>query len=120
MVPTGVKYAHPVVKNYVIGANDEPNGHGTIAIKWDELDQALEGLEDRIEAQKLRALLRISNIYVGDAVANLLMIEAVLRDTDQSIDTFSSMYQEFPNKMFKAHVANRTSFLTTWDESRLT
>ena len=35
MVPTGVKYAHPVVQNFTIGANDEPNGHGTICIKWD-------------------------------------------------------------------------------------
>ena len=119
MVPTGVKNAHPVVQNFAIGANDEPNGHGTICLKWDELDRALDGLEDRIEAQKLRALLRISNVYVGDAIANLLMIEAVLRDTDQSIDTFSSLYQEFPNKMYKATVANRTSFQTTWDESRL-
>ena len=30
------------------------------------------------------------------------------------------MYQEFPNKMFKAVVADRTSFKTQWDESRLT
>ena len=35
MVPTGVKNAHPVVQKYVIGANDEPNGHGTICVKWD-------------------------------------------------------------------------------------
>ena len=30
MVPTGVKNAHPVTQKFVIGANDEPNGHGTI------------------------------------------------------------------------------------------
>mmetsp|Transcript_1344 Transcript_1344/g.2168 ORF Transcript_1344/g.2168 Transcript_1344/m.2168 type:complete len:126 (+) Transcript_1344:1104-1481(+) len=120
MVPTGVKNAHPVVQRFVVGANDEPNGHGTICVKWDELDKALEGLEDRIEAQKLRAFLRMSNIYVGDAISNLLMIEAVLRDTDQSIDTFSDMYQEYPNKMYKAVVASRTSFKTTWDEATLT
>ena len=46
MVPTGVKNAHPVVQQYVIGANDEPNGHGTICVKWDQLDQALAGKED--------------------------------------------------------------------------
>ena len=119
MVPTGVKNAHPVVQQFVIGANDEPNGHGTICVKWDELDRLLEGLEDRIEAQKLRAFLKISNIYVGDAISNLLMIEAVLRDLDQSIDTFSSMYQEYPNKMYKAVVANRTVFKTTWNEATL-
>lgn len=35
MVPTGVKNAHPVVQQFVVGANDEPNGHGTICVKWD-------------------------------------------------------------------------------------
>ena len=119
MVPTGVKNAHPVVQTFVIGANDEPNGHGTICVKWDQLNQALEGKEDMIEAKKLRALLRISNVYVGDAISNLLMIEAVLRDRDWSIDTFSEMYQEFPNKMYKAVVENRVNFKTQWDESRL-
>lgn len=47
------------------------------------------------------------------------MIEAVLRDRDWSVDTFSSMYEEFPNKMYKAVVADRTKFKTQWDESRL-
>ena len=92
MVPTGVKNAHPVVQKYVIGANDEPNGHGTICVKWDQLDAALTGKEDKIEAKKLRAFLKMTNVYVGDAIANLLMIEAVLRDQDWSIDMFSEMY----------------------------
>jgi hypothetical protein len=37
-VPTGVKNAHPVVQQYVIGVNDEPNGHGTIFVNWERLD----------------------------------------------------------------------------------
>lgn len=119
MVPTGVKNAHPVVQKYVIGANDEPNGHGTICVKWDELKEALKGKEDQMAARKLKALLRISNIYVGDAIANLLMIEAVLRDMNYSIQDFSKLYQEYPSKMFKAVVNDRTAFKTTWDETRL-
>ena len=35
MVATGVKNAHPVVQKYVIGANAEPNGHGTIYVNWE-------------------------------------------------------------------------------------
>ena len=119
MVPTGVKNAHPEVQKYVIGANDEPNGHGTICVKWDLLNQALQGKEDTIEAKKLKALLKISNLYVGDAISNMLMIEAVLRDRDFSIDMLSSQYEEYPNRMYKAVVVDRTSFKTTWDESRL-
>ena len=45
-VPTGVKNAEPVVHQYTIGANDEPNGHGTICIKWDKLNKALAGKEN--------------------------------------------------------------------------
>ena len=45
-VPSGVKNAEPVVHQYIIGASDEPNGHGTICIKWDKLNLALAGKED--------------------------------------------------------------------------
>ncbi len=122
LVPTGVKHAHPVVQTYDIGANDEPNGHGTICYKMSQLNAILDSLENPqcLDARKLRAFLRISNIYVGDAIANLLTIEAVLRDKDSSIDTFSSMYWEQPSKMYKAVVSNRNNFKTQWDESRLT
>lgn len=34
-VPTGVKYTKPVIKDYVISASVEPNGHGSIFVKWD-------------------------------------------------------------------------------------
>ena len=63
--------------------------------------------------------MKISNLYVGDAISNMLMIEAVLRDRDYSIDMLSSQYEEYPNRMYKAVVVDRTSFKTTWDESRL-
>ena len=70
--------------------------------------------------KKLKALLEISNPFVGDAIANLLMIEAVLRDEDYSIDQFSGIYRDNPSQMFKAVVSDRTKFKTITDESRLT
>ena len=84
LVKTGVKYAEPVVIEYDIGANDEPNGHGTVTYKKEELAAALEG-NDSIEAKKLMALLAISNTVVGDSVANMLLIEGILFDLDMSI-----------------------------------
>jgi len=84
LVKTGVKYAHPVVIEYDIGANDEPNGHGTVAYKADKLEAALKG-NNSIEAQKLRGILEISNTVVGDSIANLLLIEAIMFDLDMSI-----------------------------------
>ena len=84
LVKTGVKYAHPVVKNYDIGANDEPNGHGAVAFKIDKLEEVLKPI-NTIESQKLLALLNISNIVVGDAIANMLLMEAIMYDLDMSI-----------------------------------
>ena len=63
-----------------IGANDEPNGHGTIAADMSKLSRVLEPHRDKIEAKKLLAFLAISNMQVGDAIANLLMLEAILQD----------------------------------------
>ena len=119
-VPTGVKNAEPIAHQYTIGANDEPNGHGTVQINWSELDKALEGKEDELACKKLKALLRISNPFVGDAIANLLLIEAILRDKSFSIDDFSGIYRDNPSQMFKAVVSDRTKFKVIKDESRLT
>lgn len=121
-VPTGVKNAHPVVQKYVIGANDEPNGHGTVYVNWPELDRILK---DKLEGRhapackKLIAFLKLSNIYVGDAIANMLMIEAILRDKGMQIGRFYELYKDNPSQMFKIKVADRTIFKTIWDESRL-
>ena len=42
LCPTGVKNAHPIVVKYDIGANDEPNGHGTVAVKWENVRKVLD------------------------------------------------------------------------------
>ena len=118
LVKTGVKYAHPVVKLYDIGANNEPNGHGTVAYKADKLEQALNG-NDSLEAKKLRNILELSNIVVGDSIANLLIIEAILYDLDMSVQDFAQIYQENPSKLFKSVVKDRSIFKTNADETRL-
>jgi phosphoacetylglucosamine mutase len=63
--------------------------------------------------------LKISNIYVGDAIANMLMIEAILRDKGQSIQDLTKLYNDNPSQLFKIKVADRSIFKTIWDESRL-
>ena len=120
LCPTGVKNAHPIVVKYDIGANDEPNGHGTIVCKWDKVNAALQDKKDTLEAKKIVAILKLSNMTVGDAIANLLLIESILYDLDMSIQDFSQIYEENPSRMYKAIVKDRTKFKTIWDESRLT
>jgi phosphoacetylglucosamine mutase len=57
---------------------------------------------------------------VGDAIANLLLIESILWDLDMSIQDFMNIYEENPSRMYKAIVKDRTKFKVVWDESRLT
>lgn len=48
------------------------------------------------------------------------MIEAILRDKGMSISSFSQIYKEYPSRMFKVKVHDRSLFKTIKDESRLT
>jgi hypothetical protein len=57
---------------------------------------------------------------MGDAIANLLLLESILRDLDMSIADFNAIYEENPSRMYKAVVKDRTKFKVIWDESRLT
>jgi hypothetical protein len=70
----------------VIGANDEPNGHGTVCVDWPRLNELLKDKMENEDCKKLIAFLRLSNPYVGDAICNLLMVEAVLRDFGYSVN----------------------------------
>ena len=57
---------------------------------------------------------------VGDAIANLLMLESIMRDLNMTVADFAAIYLENPSRMYKAVVKDRTQFKTIWDESRLT
>ena len=108
------------MQRFDIGANDEPNGHGTVHAKMSKVDEVLSQHMDKIEAKKLRQFLLISNFSVGDAIANVLLIEAILRDLDMSIQDFAAIYEENPSRNYKAVVRDRTKFKVIWDESKLT
>jgi phosphoacetylglucosamine mutase len=56
---------------------------------------------------------------VGDAIANLLLIEAIMMDLDMSIKDLAHIYIESPSRMYKAVVSDRSKFKTIWEESKL-
>jgi len=74
---------------------------------------------DHYDCKKLIAFLRLTNLYVGDAICNLLMIEAVLMDLGYSMAQFDRLYVENPSRMWKIKVPDRSIFKTVWDETRL-
>jgi phosphoacetylglucosamine mutase len=119
LVKTGVKFAHKVTAEYDIGANDEPNGHGTVAYKPERVYEIL-GQINSLESRKLIKILELSNLVVGDSIANLLVIEGILYDLDMNIMQFNDLYSENPSKLYKAVVSDRSKFKVIEDESRLT
>ena len=119
-IPTGVKHAPKIVQKYDIGANSEQNGQGTIHVNWAKIDEALAPKQYKIEAQKLRALLKIGNSVSQDAVVNILLLEAVMLDRDYSVKMLAGLYKEVPSRLSKAVVEMKDKFTTTWDESKLT
>lgn len=70
----------------------------------DKIDKVLESHMDKLDAKKLRHFLLISNMCVGDAIANVLLLEAIMRDLDMSIQDFAAIYEENPSKNYKAVV----------------
>lgn len=104
----------------MIAAHCETNGHGTWYINWDWLAKSLRGKEDQINAKKVCALLKIANTTGYDAISNLLMIEAVMRDRDYNVTMLSNLYKDNPSNLFKATVTDKRKFVTSWDETKIT
>ena len=118
-MPGGLNVTAPEAQKHIIGAYVEPNGQGTVVVKWDELNKALEGKEELRATMKLVAFLKIANPYFSDAIANMLMVEAVLRDKDFALPYFCGLYKEFPAQVSKAPVTERNNFKTSKDGTRI-
>lgn len=84
------------------------------------LTRALQGKEDKSWAAKLKAFLRIANPHTSDAIANLLLMEALMSSKDYSLVMLSNLYKDRPSDMLKIEVANKHKFRTNWDETKLT
>jgi phosphoacetylglucosamine mutase len=124
MVPTGVKHLHKKAHDYDIGVYFEANGHGTVLFK----DAFVSGVESKLKsggyagaakaaAEKMIAFYRVINQATGDALADMLAVEAILLSCNWSISDFAAMYKDLPNRQLKCVVADRGAVKTTWDET---
>ena len=73
-----------------------------------------------MNAKKLKALLKLANTAGYDGITNLLMVEAVMRDRDYSVNMLYSLYKENPSNLYKATVTKKENFVCSWDEMTLT
>ncbi|RHZ83422.1 hypothetical protein Glove_94g33 [Diversispora epigaea] len=122
-VPTGVKYLHHEAEKFDIGVYFEANGHGTIlfSLTATKLIRSSKGetpeQEDAIE--RLRALMELINQTVGDALSDLLLVEAILANRQWTLKRCNEAYKDLPNRLVKVIVTDRHIFKTTNAERTL-
>ncbi|KAB2626053.1 phosphoacetylglucosamine mutase-like [Pyrus ussuriensis x Pyrus communis] len=119
--PTGVKYLHEKAAEYDIGIYFEANGHGTILfsehyLRWletrtTELSDVAKGLEQHKAALRILAVSELINQAVGDALSEVLLVEAILKHMGWSIQRWNEFYQDLPSRQLKASFLGHLSIL---------
>lgn len=120
---TGVKYLHHAAQRYDIGVYFEANGHGTVLFSPATVE-LLTKHEAQSPAQqsalsRLRALSDLVNQTVGDALSDLLLVEAILAHKGWSGFEWDSCYKDLPNRLVRAVVRDQTIYKTTDAERKL-
>ncbi|KAM3571168.1 hypothetical protein VYU27_006780 [Nannochloropsis oceanica] len=132
---TGVKFVHHEAEKYDLGIYFEANGHGTVLFS-EALSLALlahhasfaeggaeewveEKLKQKVATTRLISAQQLINQAVGDAMSDLLFIEAVLRLKWWDVSVWAQgLYTDLPSKQLKLQVPDRTVVSCNADETR--
>jgi len=121
---TGVKHLHAKALHFDIGVYFEANGHGTV-IYSDEAKQKIgEERSNLSDDQKkareiLLAFIDLTNETVGDAISDMLLVEAILHEKNWTCEDWNREYTDLPNKLNKVSVKDRRVIKTNEDETRV-
>ncbi|XP_023610953.1 phosphoacetylglucosamine mutase isoform X5 [Myotis lucifugus] len=115
---TGVKHLHHKAQEFDIGIYFEANGHGTVLFSKTaemKIKQLAEELEDkkRKAAKMLENIIDLFNQAAGDAISDMLVIEAILALKGLTIQQWDALYTDLPNRQLKVKVADRQVISTT-------
>ncbi|XP_038132432.1 phosphoacetylglucosamine mutase [Cyprinodon tularosa] len=122
---TGVKHLHHAAQEFDVGVYFEANGHGTVLFsrEAEEKIQQLASDTNIIDERKKAALLlqntiNIINQTVGDAISDMLLIEAILAIKGMTVQQWDTIYSDLPNRQLKVKVSDRRVIETTDAERR--
>ncbi|XP_031582125.1 phosphoacetylglucosamine mutase [Oreochromis aureus] len=122
---TGVKHLHHVAQEFDVGVYFEANGHGTVLFSKaaeEKIQQLAEDTNVNDKRKKAALLLRntinVINQTVGDAISDMLLIEAILAIKGMTIQQWDTIYTDLPNRQLKVKVADRRVIDTTDAERR--
>jgi len=93
------------------------NGHGTVVFSK-KAELAIRGGGSEAAA-KLALLIDVVNQTVGDAISDMLLVECILAARGWSPQDWNKQYVDFPNKLAKVCVADRTAVTTTDAERKV-
>lgn len=121
---TGVKYVHEAAHHHFdIGVYFEANGHGTVLFGdayYKFLAHADQYVRGHIALQRLQLLPALINQAVGDALSDLLLVDAILQIKGWNIDDWNALYTDLPSRQCKVEVEDRTMILTNTNETECT
>ncbi|NXA19923.1 AGM1 mutase, partial [Ibidorhyncha struthersii] len=123
-VKTGVKHLHHKAQEFDIGVYFEANGHGTVLFsktaetKIRELAKEEKDDEKREAAKVLENMIDLTNQTIGDAISDMLVIEAILALKGLTVQQWDAVYTDLPNRLLKVQVADRRVIDTTDAERR--
>ena len=128
---TGVKFVHAAAHHHFdVGVYFEANGHGTVLFgpKFynfiSKADARLRGTPKHnranIALRRLRVLPALVNQSVGDAMSDMMLVDAILYLRGWDLSTWAKLYSDMPSKQAKVKVADRTVISTNDNETAAT
>ncbi|XP_061602487.1 phosphoacetylglucosamine mutase [Cololabis saira] len=117
---TGVKHLHHAAQEFDIGVYFEANGHGTVLFSKaaeEKIRQRAEDANINDEMKKaallLQSTINVINQTVGDAIADMLLVEAILAVRGMTVKQWDAIYSDLPNRQLKVKVSDRRVIDTT-------
>lgn len=124
---TGVKHVHHKAEEFDIGVYFEANGHGTalftndVVRKMKAVVQDTDASTERCKAAKqVLSLIDLVNQTVGDAMSDMLVVESILHEKGWSLEDWTAVYTDLPNRQRKVAIKNRNVIETTDAERKVT
>lgn len=100
---TGVKHLHHAALDFDVGIYFEANGHGTVLFS-----ETYHKFAAQANNKALSILPRLINPAVGDALSDLLLVDALLKAQNWTLDEWNALYTDLPSRQLKIQVADRS------------
>ena len=110
---TGVKHVHCAAhENFDIACYFEANGHGTVLFGsefYHAMTEAHKVVPGNVALRRLCLLPSLVNQAVGDALSDLLLVDAILQLKQWDIQRWNQLYTDLPSRQCKVKVQDRKS-----------